>query len=71
MLGNEYQVVSLGFTSEKVLFFYEDEPLDDFDDLDEFDDDEFDDDFYDGEEFNGNGDYDDFGEDEEEEEYTH
>ena len=54
------------------LLTYEDEELDNFDDLDEFDDDDFEDDLIVGDDFNGNGDYEDFIDDEEaEEEYTH
>jgi len=69
MLRNDRSIVS----PESLLFYEDDETIDDFDDLDDFDDDEFEDDFFDGEEFNGNGDYDDFEdfEDEEEEDFTH
>jgi hypothetical protein len=67
MLGINNGIGSSYLATKEVSLFCED--VDDLDDLDELDE-EFDDVLYDGEEFNDNGDYDDFAEDDKEE-YTH
>ena len=57
---------------DNLILTYEDEELDDFDDLDDFDENDFEDDIYVGDEFNGNGDFEDFLDEEEADtEYTH